>query len=253
VDLQVMVDGKSPSGRYAIQWFRNGEPLGDANKDTLPVGHIRRGDVVSVKLSAQTPGAEPLISREVRIQNAPPRVSRISFQPKTISSSHAIKAIAQGWDTNGDRLTFRFVWKRNGEVVPGVEGAELPSGLARRGDNVSVAVAAYDGEIWGEERESETLSIANGPPVITSSIPGRVQLDRVFLHDVVARDPDGDALRLSLSQAPEGMTIHAKTGRITWPVGAGSVGKHQVVIEVADGHGGVAKQAFDLIIEEGTK
>ncbi len=249
VDLIAQVNEKSPSGSYAIQWLRNGEPIEGANRDSLSVGQFRRGDAISVKLSAQTSGSALLVSREVRIQNAPPRVSRVAFSPQNPSSSDAIKAVTSGWDADGDRLTFRSVWKRNGEVIPGVEGAGLPAGSVRRGDVISVVVAAFDGEIWGEERESETLSIANGSPVITSSAPARVQIDQAFYYDVKARDPDGDDLRFSLSRAPEGMKIDAKTGRIAWPVGPDSLGKHQVIIEVADGHGGVAKQAFELTIE----
>jgi hypothetical protein len=252
--LKLVVEGGSLGPEYTLQWFRNGEPIEGASKDRLLPEHFRKGDWVSAKVTPPSgTGLLPIEAAPVRIANTPPEVTSLQFRPKAPSSADAIAVGVSAWDNDKDKLTYRYIWKRNGEVLSEVSGAELPAGLARRGDKVSVAVAAYDGESWGEERESGILVIGNASPVITSSPPQSVRIAQSFIYDVRARDPDEDPLQFRLAKSPAGMQIDTKTGRVTWPVGPDSLGKHQVIVEVADGQGGVAKQAFELIIEKGAK
>ncbi|MDB5858372.1 MAG: hypothetical protein JWQ76_2061, partial [Ramlibacter sp.] len=65
-------------------------------------------------------------------------------------------------------------------------------------------------------------------------------------YDSDATDPDGDTLTYSLAQAPQGASIDAATGRITWATTA--VGSYSFSVLAADDKGGVATQSFTLTV-----
>lgn len=253
-NLRVILDGEKPEGGYAFQWFRNGEPIEGATKEVLLSEQFRKGDLISVRVTSRAPSSFlPIEVDPIRILNTPPDVAFLRFRPDAPTSADAITIRVQAWDTDKDPLTYRFVWMRNGEAIPNVHSDILSPGLVRRGDTISVLVTPYDGEEWGPERESEIVRIANGAPIVASVSSKKVLVGESLVYDVMARDPDGDPLHYSLSRFPNGMQMDVRTGRITWPEDKLSVGKHQVVVEVADGHGGAAKQVFELTIEKGER
>jgi hypothetical protein len=80
----------------------------------------------------------------------------------------------------------------------------------------------------------------HGPKIV--SIPVTIleennplKFNVVYYYDVDAVDPDNDNLTYWLSQAPDGMTIDAKTGLIKWVPTKEQLGDNQVIIMVSDG------------------
>lgn len=86
----------------------------------------------------------------------------------------------------------------------------------------------------------------NQSPVITSTPPPIV--NRTYQYDVDATDLDNDPLTFSLTTAPDGMTLNAETGVLTWTSADTQVGTHPVDIQVSDGWGGTATQNFTLTV-----
>jgi sugar lactone lactonase YvrE len=80
--------------------------------------------------------------------------------------------------------------------------------------------------------------LAGDPPVLWS-------------YPLAASDPDGDPLTYTLVQGPPDMTLDANTGTLHWLVTSEDIGDHEVVLEVADGQGGVATQMFTLVVSAG--
>jgi RHS repeat-associated protein len=76
-----------------------------------------------------------------------------------------------------------------------------------------------------------------------------------YTYRVRATDPDDDDLTYALSAAPTNMTIDSNTGLIRWFPSLGQVGEHNVVVQVEDGHGGVAYQSYGICVmpEEGNR
>jgi hypothetical protein len=68
----------------------------------------------------------------------------------------------------------------------------------------------------------------------------------VFTYQAQAMDPDGDRLTYSLLEGPAGATIDSTTGLLSW---AAQVGQYTFVLQVADGHGGLATQRFTLTVQ----
>ena len=70
-----------------------------------------------------------------------------------------------------------------------------------------------------------------------------------YTYDVKATDPDGgDALAYALTIAPEGMTIDASSGRISWTPVVTQIGARKIAVRVSDGYGGAATQIFTVAV-----
>jgi hypothetical protein len=75
-------------------------------------------------------------------------------------------------------------------------------------------------------------------------------LQGMYTYDAEALDADADPLTFSLVQSPQGMTVDAATGQISWQASSADVGRHDVTVRVADGRGGFDEQPYVLEVAE---
>ena len=106
--------------------------------------------------------------------------------------------------------------------------------------------ASFDVEITGDgtAQSFELLFTRPGSGAVLGSVP--VVLNQSYIYPALATDPDGDALTYSLLTAPNGATIEAATGAITWNPPA--VGDYAFSIQADDGKGGTAVQEFVVVV-----
>ena len=120
---------------------------------------------------------------------------------------------------------------------------------------VTLTVADGDGATDTQSFDLRVVDPAapNQPPQIASTLSGNVQLGQRLIHDVMASDPDGDALTLSLISAPAGMTI-APTGLLDWtPAASQNDQSFTFTVRADDGRGGVTDKPFTLtVVSENT-
>ena len=86
----------------------------------------------------------------------------------------------------------------------------------------------------------------NEPPQINSLPPTEADLNREYRYDVLAIDPNNDAIIFELVEAPAGMTINSTNGQIRWTPASSDVGLHTVDVRVSDTRLGVSTQRFTL-------
>ncbi len=94
------------------------------------------------------------------------------------------------------------------------------------------------------------LTVVNRPPRITSLAVTDATEKQNYLYEAIAFDPDADPLSWSLLKGPVGMSMEAKTGKLTWlpqPFHGGQ--DFDVSIEVSDGRGGVVTQSFKVKVK----
>lgn len=220
-------------GNAKIEWMVNGNIVGGENGATLQAGDLNRGDQVMAR--AVVNGKE-VVSNAAEVANALPEIVNARIVPETTDGGQRLHVEAEAKDPDGDEVTLRYEWTKNGESAG--EGEALDTAL-KKGDNITVKITPSDPWAQGSP-VLLPVTIRNIPPVIRSN--GAFHFDgKVWTYRVTATDPDGDPLTYALEGAPSGMTIDPETGAISWPVPADYTGHGDFKAIVRDDHGGESK------------
>jgi hypothetical protein len=199
--------------RYQYRWLRDGEPValpdGTAGSraapfwtgaSEVPAALLAKGQRWTVEVRAHDgEKAGPAARATASIVNSPPPAPRLLFSPERPRGVDAIGvAIEQPPDPDGDAVTYRYAWTRDGARHPAPpEQGYIPRGLARKGERWAVEVVPNDGEADGPavRHEAVVADTAPGPTAVTlcdGPVPaGTVLQARIAL---AASDPDGDAV-----------------------------------------------------------
>ncbi len=234
----------------SFKWYVNGEFLDGVEENTLPHENFKKGDVIRVEIIPDD-GKEkgiPHIIENLTVQNFPPRVKGIRTLPGVATLNDTIKVLAEAEDPDGDEISFKYRWFVNGEeIMENRDNSELVvNRCCKRGDTIWAAVVPNDGEDDGEAVISDTVTIQNSPPIITS-IPPRSIKGNTFIYNVTAEDADGDVLEFRLEESPEDMVIDKETGAVRWEVGEREIKNADITIAVFDGNT-TTTQSFQLSI-----
>ncbi len=236
-----------------VQWYRNGAPHQNASRQSTKPFSFEKGDRIYA-IAVANDGQETVSRRspEVVIENSPPQVTSLRLSPETALAIDTIRVIAQATDVDGDPIEYRYRWYIDGERLD-TEGSELPPGLAKRENRVSVEVAAFDGTDQGPWIASAALRIGNSAPSITTQPAYALNSDGVYDYAVNALDPDGDRpLTYELLQAPSGMRVDSASGIVTWAVPRDANGAFSIELSVSDPYGARTLQRYSLDLSWGT-
>jgi hypothetical protein len=105
--------------------------------------------------------------------------------------------------------------------------------------------------------KSVTISLTrinSQPQIITSPVTSTIYND-LYQYEVIASDPDGDALTFSLTQAPAFLNITSTSDTsalISGTPSASDLGSHQVRLIVEDDYGGFDTQNYVLTVHDTT-
>jgi subtilisin family serine protease len=144
--------------------------------------------------------------------------------------------LAEGYDWNGDLLTFSLDSAPTGMSIDNSTGqvtwTPVVADLGRH--PVVVRVTDTTG-LFGTQAFELTVRLPNRPPVITSTPITHAVPREPYTYDVEAIDPDtGDTLSYSIFWPATGMTINAATGLIRWTPTEAQVGSHNIEVIVSD-------------------
>jgi len=110
----------------------------------------------------------------------------------------------------------------------------------------SFVVSITDGSLTDTITVNVTVNAVNDVPTITSAAVTTATEDEAYSYSATATDIDGDTLTWSLTTAPEGMTIDANSGVISWTP-ANGVTSADVTLQVADAEAN-ATQSFTVTV-----
>jgi hypothetical protein len=224
-----------------VTWLVNGTAVKSELPNQFKALGTKKGDLVQAKVIIHD---REILSNAVQIKNAPPEITSLRIIPEALKSSSSLRVETEGKDIDGDAITYAYQWTKNDK--PSGTGTRI-EGPLKKGDQITVKVTPYDGESYGNPALLRT-EIKNTPPIVVED--RQLTFDgRVYTRQIRASGAEGDTLIYSLQQAPEGMTIDASTGLITWQVAPKDSGSHSVIVQVSDGHGGEILYAFVTAIE----
>lgn len=158
-------------------------------------------------------------------------------------------------DGNGDTVSYNFYHAPTGMTIDPATGLVLwtPSTEAPS-PGEWVKIQADDG-YGGITRHDFQIIVAasgsnpNSNPVINPIPDTTAPEGDAFSYDIVASDPDGDPVTITLTTAPTGMSLDA-SDNIQWTPDYSQAGVYEVVVEASDGRSGISEQSFTITVTD---
>ena len=146
--------------------------------------------------------------------------------------SHQVKAV----DSENDTLTYNLDTMPPGMAIDNFGLLTWVPSRGQLNQTFDVAVNASDGQAWSVQKFQLTVTSSNHRPVLQPPMPlnESAWAGRPYFCQFRAQDLDaGDRLAFSLDTGPQGMSIDASSGSISWanPVN----GDFTVAVNVTDG------------------
>ena len=243
---------------YHHRWTVDGQarnvPLASA---LLPGALFRKHQKVEVEVRAydgqlEGPGARASLT----VRNTPPTAPRVEIRPARPRKGDALRAsiVAPAQDVDGDAISYRFEWRKNGAPFAGAtaEGREIPGAEVARADQFELTVTPSDGEVSGP-KATASIAIGNTPPVppriaIEPAHPkGGETLKLVVLEP--ARDVDGERVNLHFAWTREAKP----TGTATETLPPSQFRKHErvrLVVTPRDGEEPGNPAAAEVVVDD---
>jgi hypothetical protein len=224
-------------------WYKTGERISGAAGSTLQPTYFKKGDHIEVE-AAVAPDALPRRSKAIVIRGTRPQIS--SALAMNRDGGTEVYAQVSALDADGDALSYRYVWYRNGEEIPGAHAETVDVSGFKNGDRIHAMVTAFDGEEASTPFACEPVVLGSDAPAITSTPPQSLT-DGRYVYQVTTTAHEAGTLRFSLDLAPAGMTID-ENGRIEWamPSDQNDVVVHNVAVRVTHTTGGETVQRFSI-------
>ncbi len=224
-----------------IEWLVNGIIVESQGPEQFNPSETKKGDSIQAKATIE---GKEVFSNIVQIKNSPPELKKVKILPDDIHPGDTLSVDVEGYDPDGDEISYEYEWKINGEPAGNKSTID---GRVKRGDKITLTITPFDGEEKGRAIFLQR-DIGNMPPKILDN--RKFNFDgKIFTFQIIASDPDGDNLTYSLKSNPKGMTINPSNGLIHWNIPSDFKGKIAFTVSVSDGHGGETLQSFNLDIK----
>jgi hypothetical protein len=151
---------------YRHDWTVNGKPVSSmSGQARLTSPALRKHDRVRVLVTPFDGDlAGPPATADCDVANTPPTAPVAGLEPAEPKSSSGVSVAIRkpSADRDGDPVSYRYAWKRDG-VADSHDGAAIPGGVLRHGEVWRVEVTPFDGEDAGERVTLQTV-VQNTPP-----------------------------------------------------------------------------------------
>ena len=182
-------------------------------------------------------------------QNQPPTGGAAAIGPAATLDDLVVTITEQAIDPDGDAVTYRYAWSRDGQAVPEHTGDTVPAAATARDQRWSVAITPTDGTVDGQPFTAE-VTVANTAPVITEVTlsPDRADTRTVLSATPTGEDVDGDALTWTYAWTVDG----APAGSDASLDGATAFAKGQQIVltvEASDGAASATWTSATIVVE----
>lgn len=217
VAVQVTAPASDTDGdklRYLYRWIVDGtERAWPQEKASLAAGETKRGQHWRVEVVASDgEQLSPWVVTEFDVGNVAPQPPGLKILPEQPRSTDDLNCsmTKPASDADGDAVSYRLRWLRNGEVQP-FEGPTTPSAWTRKGERWTCEAMASDGELSSSAVRAQEVSIQNSVPQAASIVlePAKPTAATPLYCRIVVRpvDVDGDALRYKYRWRRDGKPV----------------------------------------------
>ncbi len=202
VEPSTDVDSDPVSYEYA--WTVNGKPQPAWDgKRALGAGETRKHDRLRVTVTP-TDGTDRGLAgaAECEVEDTAPTAPKVALEPASPSAETGVvvKVLERGTDADGDAVSYRYAWKKNGlPFAVGGDGTTVKPLALRRGDLIEVAVTSFDGEREGGRAVAAGQAVNSLPPSPKVSLTPAQPVAGESLRcnaEAPKTDADGEPLRL---------------------------------------------------------
>jgi hypothetical protein len=198
-------DGETPTFSYG--WDVDGVDTGETG-DTLSSTAFDRDETVTCTVTPHDASASgtAVASNSLLVSNTPPVVTSVTVTPTDPSATDTLSCSWSGFsDADGDSDVSTVAWTVNGSSVG--TGTTLSTTLST-GDDITCTVTPHDGTDGGTAA-SDTVSVANAPPVVDSLSlsPSSPDTDDTLTASVSTSDPDGDSVTVTYAWFVDGTEL----------------------------------------------
>jgi len=224
-------------------WMLNGRPISTDNPLYFngPEMNLVRGDRLSARARVDV---MDVYSEEVTVSNTRPVLTSVRLKPEQFHVGDTLYVESTAEDKDRDYLTILYSWTLNGVEV----GTSAQLGLTLKGGDVfTVKVTPHDGYDEGQSAVI-TRTIGNVPPEISQNFAFNVESE-VMTYQITARDPDGDPMTYGIKNQPEGMSVDANSGLVTWKIPPDYAGVASFVVTAADPNGASVEMLMQFTVQ----
>ena len=148
------------------------------------------------------------------IGNQAPSTPRVELHGVDRTQDLKVTVVRASIDPDGDPVSYRYNWTRDGEPAPEMKSDVVPAADLRRGERWGVAVIATDGEDRSEPGTAEA-TILNALPAVQAAVsPESPETDQDLIASGDSSDADGDAVTLSYAWLLNGSKTSFSTATI---------------------------------------
>lgn len=143
-------------------------------------------------------------------ENTPPSITSVGISPALADATSLLTCIPVADDIDGGFLTFEYEWLVNGTLLVGQSNESLNGLNFNRGDSVKCRVKAFDGFDFSGSVSSDSISIVNARPSISSvTISWPTATESFFLTCIQSgsSDADGDSLSFTYRWEVDEVTV----------------------------------------------
>jgi hypothetical protein len=167
--------------------------------------------------------------------NRGPSAPLVAIEPDAPTTDDPLRAVlrAPALDPDGDAVSYRYVWYRDGALAPEHTAEVVPASATSKGERWAVTAIPSDGRLDGTAGSAETL-VRNRPPTATIAL---APADPRTADDLVATwttaDGDGDPVTVTVAWLREGVPMPGLDGA-TVPAAATRRGELWTVLATPD-------------------
>ncbi|NUN69796.1 MAG: T9SS type A sorting domain-containing protein [Bacteroidetes bacterium] len=247
--LRMALSGVSPlsgAGQFFVLRFRS--------RGLLSLGHSQPMFFTQVQLNEGGVAARFASQRNgslavTNVPNYPPKFTA-KLRDTTIAEQQLLQVQLAATDANGDSLLFGLFKGPSGMTITGKGLLSWRPTFQQAGTHwVVYDVGDYHMDGVTKDSAIVTVTDVNGPPVFTRFFTDTTITEDQHLNYMVgATDPEGDAVRYSVSGIPIGMVVDTITGNIAWRPSFTQAGTYPIGFVVHDGKGQFASRPASITV-----